>query len=74
MSNCQSATLFKGSILKATYRVSVCSVVGVHVGIATIEVQVACICTANRTTPIVAVGTYIVERTIAVVAVARHRQ
>lgn len=61
-------------ILKATNRVSVCSIVGVHVGIATIEVEVAGIGTINRTAPIVAVGTDIVERTIAVIAVARHGQ
>ena len=74
MSNYQSATLFKVSILKATNRESVCSAVVGHVGIATIEVQEACKCTANRTTPIVAVGTYIVERTIGEVAAARHGQ
>lgn len=61
-------------ILKAAHRVSVCSVVGIHVGIAAIEVEVARIGAANRTAPIVAVGTDIVERTIAVVAVARHGQ
>ena len=61
-------------ILKATNRESVSSVVGVHVGIAAIEVEVAGIGAANRTTPIVAVGTDIIERTIAVVAVARHGQ
>jgi hypothetical protein len=61
-------------ILKATNRVSVCPIVGVHAGIAAIEEEVASICAANCTAPIVAVGTDIVERTIAVVAVARHGQ
>ena len=70
----QIAALIKVSILKATNSVSVCSVVGVHVGIAAIEVEVARIGAANRTAPIVAVGTDIVERTITVVAVARHGQ
>jgi hypothetical protein len=41
---------------------------------AAIEVEVASIRAANCITPIVAVGTDIVERTIAVVAVARHGQ
>jgi hypothetical protein len=57
----------------ATNRKAVRTVVGVHVGIAAIEVQVLRIGATNRTTPIVAVGTDIVERTI-VVAVARHGQ
>jgi len=61
-------------IIEATNRVSVRSIVDVHVGIAAIEVEVASIRAANRTTPIVAVGTDIVERTIAVVAVACQRQ
>ncbi len=74
MSNCQIATLFKGSILKATHRDSVGSVAGEHVGTATTEAQEASICTANRTTPIEAVGTYRAKRTIAEVAEARHGQ
>ena len=51
-------------ILKATNSVSVCSVVGVHAGIAAVEV--ARIGAINLTAPIVAVGPDIVERTIAV--------
>ena len=74
MSNCQIATLFKVSFLKATYRESECSSVGVHGGNATTEVQVVCRSTANRTTPTVAEGTYIEERTTAVAAAARHGQ
>jgi len=61
-------------ILKTTNREPISSVVGVDVGIAAIEVEVAGIGAANRTRPIVAVGADIVERTIAVFAVARHRQ
>ena len=53
-------------ILKATNSVSVCSVVGVHAGIAAVEVEVARIGAINLTAPIVAVGPDIVERTIAV--------
>ena len=62
------------SILKATNSASACSVVGDHAGIAAIEVEAARIGAANRTAPIVAVGTDIAERTITVVAVARHGQ
>jgi hypothetical protein len=47
-------------------------VVGVHVGIAAVEV--ASIGATNLTAPIVAVDPDIVERTIAVVAIARHGQ
>ena len=52
------------------------SVGGSHsgIGIAAIEVEVAGIGAANRTRPIEADGTDTVERTIAVIAVARHRQ
>ena len=74
MSNYQSATLFKVSILKATNRAPVRSAAGGHVGSATTEVQVARILTANRTTPIVAPGTYIGDRTRGAEAVARHGQ
>ena len=74
MSKYQIATLFKGSVLKATNRLPARSVVAVHEGIATSEVQGACKCTANRTTPIVAVGTYIAERTTAGEAEARQGQ
>lgn len=58
----------------ATHREPVGSVVRVHVGIAAIEVQVSGVSATHRTGPIVAVATHIVERTIAVVAVAGHRQ
>jgi len=57
-------------ILNAPNTKAVCSVVGVHVSTSAVEVQVASICTANRTTPVVAVATYIVKRSITVVAVA----
>ncbi len=60
------------TILKATNREAVCTVVGIHVAIAAVEVEVAGIGTTDRTTPIVAIATYIVEAAIAVVAVARH--
>lgn len=70
----QIATLIKGSILKATHRESVCSIVGVHVGIAAIEEEEASRRAANCTTPIVAEGTDIEERTIAEDAAARHGQ
>jgi len=47
-------------------------VVAGHVGIAAVEVQAARVSAIYGTRPIVAVGTNIVERTIAVVAVACH--
>ncbi len=62
------------SILNATHRESVRSVVGVHVGIAAEEAEVARIGAANRTAPIVAVGTDLEERTITAAASARHGQ
>ena len=62
------------SILKATNSETERPVDGVHDGIAATEVEVARNGAANRTAPIVAVGTDIVERTITVVAVARHGQ
>ena len=62
------------SILEATHRGPVCSIAGVHAGIAAKEVQEARIGTAYCTAPIVAEGTDIVERTITVVAVTRHGQ
>lgn len=62
------------SILKATHRDSECSVVGDHIGIAATEEEVTRIGAANRTAPILAAGTDIVERTIAAVAAARHGQ
>jgi len=61
-------------ILKATHREPEGPVVRVHVGIDTIEVQVASVSAAYRTGPIVAVAAHIGERTITVVAVAGHRQ
>ena len=70
----QIATLFKGSILKATNRASAGSEVGAHIGRTAKEGEVARTDTANRTAPIEAVGTYTAERTIAAVAVARHGQ
>ena len=66
--------LFKGSILNATYRVTIGSEVGAHACTTINKVQAACSCNAKRTTPIVADGTYTAERTIAKVAVARHGQ
>ena len=62
------------SILKATNSESACSVAGAHGGIAATEGEEARIGAANRTAPIVADGTDIVERTITVEAVARHGQ
>ena len=62
------------SILEATHRESVRSVVVDHVGIAAAEGEAARVSATNRTAPIVAVGTDIVERTIAAAAVARHGQ
>ena len=44
------------SILEATHRVPVRSVVGAHIGIAAVEVEVARIGAANRTAPIAAAG------------------
>ncbi len=61
-------------ILNATNRAAVRPIEGEHNGIAATEVEVARIGTANRTTPIVAVGTDIVERTITAVAAARRGQ
>ena len=62
------------SILNATHRDSVCSVVGAVDGTDVVEVEEARNNTANRTAPIVAGATNIAERTIAVVAVARKGQ
>ena len=67
-------TLRLGLILEATHRVSVCSAVAEHGGIAAAEVEDARVSATNRTAPTVAEGTDSVEQTIAVVAVARHRQ
>jgi hypothetical protein len=65
----------KVSILKAAHRVAECSVVGTHEGIAAKEeAEAARIGAANRTAPIVADGTDIDERTIAVAAAARQGQ
>ena len=62
------------SILKATNRESVCSEAGTHEGNAATEGEAARSGAANRTAPIVAVGTDIAERTIAAEAAARHGQ
>ena len=62
------------SILEATHRAPVRSVAAAHEGIAAAEVEVARASATNRTAPIAADGTDIEERTIAVAAVARHRQ
>ena len=62
------------SILKATHSESARSAVVDHAGIAAIEVEEARTGAANRTTPIVADGTDIEERTIAAETVARHGQ
>jgi hypothetical protein len=59
--------------LNATYRKTVCSLVTVYVSITAIEVEVASFGAINRTRPIVAVATNIVERTITVVAVTSYR-
>ena len=60
-------------ILNTANRAPVSSKVGVHVGIAAKEVEVASIRAANCTAPIAAEGTDIEERTI-VAAEARHGQ
>ena len=63
------------SILEATHRGTECSAAGaVIVGITAVEVEAARNGIANRTAPIEAVGPNKAERTIAVVAVACHRQ
>ena len=63
-------------ILNTTHRASERSVGFEHAGIAAKEVEVARVRVnaANRTAPIVAVGTDIVERTIDALARARHGQ
>ena len=62
------------SILEATHRESVRSVVVAHAGIAAAEEEEARVSATNRTAPIAAAGTDIEERTIAEVAAARHGQ
>ena len=62
------------SILEATHRGPVCSVAGIHAGTAAAEGEAARTGTTNRTAPVAAAGTDIVERTNAVVADARHGQ
>ena len=62
------------SILEATHREPVRSVVGVHAGKVADEVEAARGSATNRTAPIVAAGTDIAERTIAVEASARRGQ
>jgi hypothetical protein len=61
------------SILKATHRAPAPAIAGAHVGIETIEAEVARVGATKRTAPIVAAGPNIVERTIGA-AVARHGQ
>ncbi len=48
-------------VLEATHRVSVRPVVAVHIGIRTVEVQVASVGIGNRRRPVVAVRTDIVK-------------
>ncbi len=60
------------SVLEATHRESERSVTVVHDGIAAVEVEDVGVGAINRTAPIAAAGPHIVERTIAVVAVASH--
>ena len=62
------------SILEATHREAVRSVVVDHGGIAAAEGEVARVSATNRTAPIVAVGTDTAERTIAASCGARHGQ
>ena len=62
------------SILKATNRVTVRSAVEAHAGSDAVEVEVARASATNRTAPIAAEGTDIVERTITAAAEARHGQ
>lgn len=62
------------SILNAAYRESDRTSEGAHRGRAAVEVEVAGIGTANRTTPIAAVVTDIVDQTIALEAKSRHGQ
>ena len=61
----QIASLINGSILNATNRIAVRSVVLEHEGITAIEVEDARIGITNRTAPIDGFGTDIEERTIA---------
>ena len=63
---------FPSLILQATDREAVRPVVVVHVGIATVEVQVPCVGSIHCTAPIVTVATHIVEGSVSVVAVARQ--
>ncbi len=64
----------ENSILKATHREPVRSAAVEEEGIAAVEEEAARTGAANRTAPVVAVGTNSAERTIAAVAVARHGQ
>jgi len=57
-------------VLDAAHRKAVCPVVVVHIRIAAVEVQVVGVRAIHRRTPVVAVAADIVERTIAVIAVA----
>ena len=64
----------KVSVLKATHRGSITSNVVVHIGIVTAKFEVVGGDTNNRTAPIVTAGPNIIERTIAVEAIARQGQ
>ena len=61
-------------ILEATHRVPARSAAATHAGTAADEVEAEGAGAINRTAPIGAAGPNIAERTIAVVAVARHGQ
>ena len=63
-SGAQPGLLIKVSILEATHRESVCSVVVAHVGTAA-ESEAAGVSAKNRTAPVVSAGTDKAERTIA---------
>ena len=70
----QITSLIKISILKATNGKSDCSIVEVHVGIATADGEVEGEGAINRTAPIVAEGPNTAEITIAFAVKARHGQ
>ena len=74
MTKCRNKSKCQNLILNAPNRESVRAVAVGHVGIATVEVQELSVRAIHSTRPIVAVGAYNVERTIAEVAGARHRQ
>lgn len=62
------------SILDATHRAPVRSVIAEHVGNAAVEAEVAGEGAINRPAPIAAEGTHSVERTNAAVADSGHGQ